>query len=178
MEPETQELPVKRVPGRPKKEVEDWSMNDKAIEAGHVRDPQDAPPASGVNVSLEQFQMMMTFIAQELRKPVVDPIKEQQRQRMKEHNKVMRKDALEVLLNRFRGCNHMQLPGGAYTGCCCVAWGTQSDGKVRGVCQHCNTLFSPVREECLHQEIWEMYQHLRRLPTHPSGNVSYTFQQA
>lgn len=136
------------------------------------------PKPEQISMSHEQYQTLISTLIAEARKPVIDPIKEKQALRMKEHNKALAKDNYNVLINRFRGCNHMQSPGSILTGCCCVAWATQSDGHVRGVCQHCNTLFSPLRDECLSEEIHQMYNVLRRLPTHPGGQVSYTFQQA
>lgn len=131
-----------------------------------------------VVMSKNQFETFIKTMATELRKPPHDEIKAQQQKRMKEHNRAMQKDNREMLLNRFRSCNHMQLPGSIMTGCAAIAWATQSDGKVRGTCQHCGTFFSPVKEECLHEEIWEAYKFLIRIPTHPAGNVNMTFQHA
>jgi hypothetical protein len=88
------------------------------------------------------------------------------------------RDQQKMLAARFESCNHMQLPGSVMTGCSCIAWATQSDGKKRGTCQHCGTVFSSVREECASQEIWEAYKMLVRLPTHPTGNINTVFQSA
>ncbi len=40
----------------------------------------------------------------------------------------------------------------------CVAWMQNSDGVVRGVCQHCNKLFSPESDP-------EEYERMRRVAT-------------
>lgn len=131
-----------------------------------------------ISMSPDQLQTLISTLINEARKPIVDPMKEQQKLRMKEHNKRGIEDNRKVRLNRFRSCSHMQRPGSILTGCSAVAWATQSDGVVRGVCQHCNTLFSPRQNECLDEEVWKQYEHLKRIPTHPAGNVSYTFQNA
>lgn len=136
------------------------------------------PKPDQVSMSPDQLQTLITTLIHEARKPVIDPLKEKQKARAKEHYTAMVKDQHDLKVRQFQNCNHMQAPGSILTGCACIGWATQSDGKVRGVCQHCNTLFSPVREECLSEEVFQAYGHLRRLPTHPGGNVAYTFQQA
>ncbi len=143
-----------------------------------ITQPQVEAPSGNVNITLDQFQMMMQMIVAESRKPVRDEMKESQKKRMQDSNRNSIRDKNAFLLDKFRSCSHMQRPGSILTGCSAVAWATQSDAKVRGTCQHCGTLFSPVREECLHQEIWEAYKHLIRIPTHPAGNVNYDFQHA
>lgn len=148
-------------------------------EVEEKRGPGRPPKESGqVSMSPEQLQTLISTLVAEARKPLIDPIKEQQKARMKEHNRKGIEDNKNVRLNRFRNCSHMQRPGSILTGCSAVAWATQSDGIVRGVCQHCNTLFSPREDECLDKEIHAAYKHLLRIPTHPAGNVSYTFQNA
>ena len=127
-----------------------------------------------VMVPIENVQAMLQALLAESRKPVIDPIKEQQKARMKEHNRALQKDAHQIKINRFQNCTHMQRPGSILTGCSAIAWATQSDGVVRGFCQHCQTLFSPVAGECASKEIHESYNSWRRVPTHPSGNVVYT----
>lgn len=151
---ETEE--VKRGPGRPPKE----------------------PTPSGTMVPIEQVSAMMQMLIAESRKPVIDPIKENQKARMKEHNKRGLDDARQVKINKFNNCSHMQRPGSILTGCSAVAWATQSDGITRGHCQHCGTFFSPKKDECLSEEIWAAYKHMIRIPTHPAGNINYTFQNA
>lgn len=160
MEPETQELPQPRM--QPRSQVK----------------PEPQPAPGNVNLSLEQFQMLMSTIAAEFRKPVVDEMKAKQQKRMKDQNRSAIKDKNEFLMAKFRNCSHMQRPGSILTGCSAVAWATQSDGRVRGTCQHCGTLFSPVKDECLHAEIAEAYKQLIRIPTHPAGNVNFDWQHA
>jgi hypothetical protein len=124
-----------------------------------------------VNITLEQFQLLMSTLISESRKPVHDPMKEKQKARMREHNQEAIRNKKEYLLRKFHSCNHMQL--GPYAGCCAIAWAQQSDGRVRGACQHCGTFFSPVADECLSPEIHEAYKHLIRIQTHPAGNLAY-----
>jgi hypothetical protein len=140
--------------------------------------PPNPKPVEPVTIPIEQVQAMMQMLIAESRKPVRDPIKEQQTARMKEHNRQGLKDQRDMKIAKFQNCNHMQRPGSILTGCSAIAWATQSDGITRGFCQHCGTGFSPRKEECISQEIWEAYKHLIRIPTHPAGNVSYTFQNA
>src|SRR5260221_819899 len=143
-----------------------------------ITQPPVEAPSGNVNITLDQFQMMMQMIVAESRKPVRDEMKESQKKRMQDSNRNSIRDKNAFLLDKFLSCSHMQRPGSILTDCSAVAWATQSDAKDRGTCQHCGTLFSPVREECLHQEIWEAYKHLIRIPTHPAGNVNYDFQHA
>jgi hypothetical protein len=169
MEPETQELPQPRLP-----------QARRAIEPKPAPEaqPEPAPPPGNVTMTVEQFQMLMMTMATELRKPVRDEMKENQKKRMQAQNRSAIKDKNEFLLAKFRNCSHMQRPGSILTGCSAVAWATQSDGRVRGTCQHCGTLFSPIKEECLHPEMHEAYKQLIRIPTHPAGNVNFDWQHA
>lgn len=144
------------------------------------KEPEEKPEKEPERVSLTaaQFQQIMEAVVKEARKPVVDDITLARRKRTREQNQLLALDQREVLINRFRSCNHMQMPGSVMTGCSCIAWATQSDGKKRGTCQHCGTIFSPVREECLSDEIWQSYSMYVRLPTHPAGNINSIFQSA
>lgn len=139
-------------------------------------EPEEKPVEKELNISIttNQFQQLV----RELRKPVVDEITLARRKRTREHNQLLERDQREMLINRFHNCNHMQMPGSVMTGCSCIAWATQSDGRKRGCCQHCGTIFSPLREECLSDEIWHAYSMLVRLPTHPAGNINSIFQSA
>lgn len=126
----------------------------------------------------EQFRDLLSSVILEARRPVLDEKKVNQQKRMREHNRMIMRDQRKMLAARFNGCNHMQLPGSVMSGCSCIAWATQSDGKRRGTCQHCGTIFSSERSECASQEIWEAYRMLVRLPTHPAGNINQVFQAA
>lgn len=125
--------------------------------------------ATGVNLTLDQFQTLMQTLIAESRKPVIDPLQVSQKQRMKESNRIGIENKRKHQLAKFRMCNHMQR--GPYAGCCAVAWAMQSDGIVRGPCQNCGTFFSPKLEECIDPEVHEMYKHLIRIQTHPAGAV-------
>lgn len=155
---------------------------DKPHDPAKPKDPDERPePNEGVaaapsmvTFSIAQFQMLVD----NLRKPIIDPMKEERTKRMREHNQRLRKDQRKMLVSRFYSCNHMQLPGSVLSGCAVIAWGTQSDGVKRGTCMHCGTIFSPHRQECASQEIWEAYATLVRIPTHPGGNFHSIFQSA
>jgi hypothetical protein len=137
---------------------------------------EDEPPAAARSVSMtrDQFERFV----QEMRKPVRDERAIARQQRTREHNRQLALDNIRVRIDRFHSCNHMQSPGSVMTGCSCIAWATQSDGKKRGTCQHCGTVFSAERSECLSKEIWEAYKMLVRLPTHPAGNINLTSTSA
>lgn len=140
--------------------------------------PKETIVAQPLSMTPEQFESLLARVISETRKPVIDEMKVAQQKRTREHNRQMQKDNRQMQLNRFYNCNHMQLPGSVMSGCAAIAWATQSDGKRRGVCQHCGTLFSPERSECVSDEIWQAYKMLVRLPTHPSGNINNVFQSA
>lgn len=139
---------------------------------------KEEPEHAHVTMTAAQFQQIMLSVIAEARKPVKDERAVARVQRMREHNQMLQRDQKQMLIARFRSCNHMQAPGSVMTGCAAIAWATQSDGKKRGTCQHCLTVFSPVREECLSDEIWQAYPMLVRLPTHPAGNLNTVFQSA
>jgi hypothetical protein len=143
------------------------------------KEPEPEPqPSARVAFTAGEFQQVIQAVIKEARKPVVDERTLARQKRTREHNQMLARDQREMLINRFRSCNHMQMPGSVMTGCASIAWATQSDGKRRGTCQHCGTVFSPVREECLSEEIWKAYSMLVRLPTHPAGNINNIFQSA
>lgn len=145
-------------------------------------EPEEKPDKEekelSVSMTASQFQQIMEAVIKEARKPVVDEMTRSRQKRTREHNQMLGRDQREMLVNRFRNCNHMQLPGSVLSGCSAIAWATQSDGRKRGTCQHCGTIFSPLKEECLHPEIWQAYSMLVRLPTHPAGNMNTIFQSA
>lgn len=142
--------------------------------------PKEEPvqPDNQGMIPAEQVMAMMKVLMEEARKPVRDPIKENQAKRMKEHNKQGLEDQRKLKIAKFQNCSHMQRPGSILTGCSAIAWATQSDGKIRGHCQHCGTIFSPVKNECISEEIWEAYKYMIRIPTHPAGDLAYTSQHA
>lgn len=171
---EMDEEAVLRQPPHPeKREPEPEEKPDKEEEPEEKPDEQER-----VSLTAAQFQQIMQAVVKEARKPVVDDITLARRKRTREQNQLLAVDQREMLINRFHNCNHMQMPGSVMTGCSCIAWATQSDGRKRGTCQHCGTIFSPIREECLSEEIWRAYSMLVRLPTHPAGNINNVFQSA
>lgn len=167
-EPEPKSSP----PHRPPREPDE----DEEKEKKPKKEEEQEPPESAKTVSMSEAQFLM--LVQELRKQPVNPQLESRRRRTREHNQRLMRDAEKMLQARFFGCNHMQLPGSVMTGCSAIAWGTQSDGIKRGICQHCGTVFSPTRSECASQEIFEAYRMMVRMPTHPAGNINSVFQSA
>jgi hypothetical protein len=152
---------------------------EKEKEPSEPSPPKKAPepPAeAGLMFSAADFKELISTVIAEARKPVRDERALARLKRMRDHNRSMQKDNRAMLFARFQNCNHMQLPGSVMTGCSCIAWATQSDQKKRGVCQHCGTIFSSERKECLNDEIYDSYKMLVRLPTHPAGNFNVIFQ--
>lgn len=165
-------------PIHPKKEKEP-EPEEKPDKEKEPEEPKEEPEhATSVTMTAAQFREIMETVVKEARKPVVDEMVVARRKRTREHNQQLAKDQRTMLIQRFRNCNHMHMPGSVMTGCAAIAWATQSDGKRRGTCQHCGTIFSPVKEECLADEIWQSYSQLVRLPTHPAGNVNNIFMSA
>ncbi|PWT73643.1 MAG: hypothetical protein C5B60_07930 [Chloroflexi bacterium] len=148
---------------------------EEPVEPDKEKEPEHATVVSMTSV---QFQQMIQAVIAESRKPVVDEKKLAQQVRMREHNRMLASDQRKMLITRFYSCNHMQLPGSVMTGCSAIAWANQSDGKRRGTCMHCGTIFSSERSECISDEIWQAYKMLVRLPTHPAGNIETVFQSA
>jgi hypothetical protein len=163
-------------PDSPTHPEEPHKPGDKDKNQDKDKEEEEPQPQAAKNVSMTEAQFLM--LVQELRKPTVNPQLEARRKRTREHNRALMKDSSKMLQSRFLGCNHMQFPGSVMTGCSVIAWGTQSDHKMRGICQHCGTIFSPVRSECASQEIFEAYPMLVRMPTHPGGNINTVFQSA
>ena len=164
-------------PTRPvKPEPEPEEKPDKEDEPEEK--PDDKEERARVSMTAGEFQQVIQAVIKEARKPVLDERTVARQKRTREHNQMLQRDQRDMLVNRFRNCNHMQMPGSVMTGCAAIAWATQSDGRKSGTCQHCGTIFSPEREECLSDEIWRAYSMLVRLPTHPAGNINSIFQSA
>jgi hypothetical protein len=142
------------------------------------KEPEETPASKIVQMTAGEFQQVIQAVIKEARRPVIDERTISRQKRTREHNQMLREDQRNMLIQRFRSCNHMQMPGSVMSGCAAIAWATQSDGRKRGTCQHCGTIFSPLQEECLTDEIWQAYAMLVRLPTHPAGNINHVFQAA
>lgn len=172
-DPESKPRPGEKEKPEPREPKEPKEPNHKTPEPSREKEP-DEETKNVVAMTESQFFQLVT----ELRKPVINPQLESRRKRTREHNRALMRDQVKMVRNRFLGCNHMQLPGSVMTGCSVIAWATQSDGRKRGICQHCGTIFSSVRSECASQEIFDAYPMLVRLPTHPAGNINSVFQSA
>lgn len=142
------------------------------------KEEPEKEPAGQMAAMMAKFEQALDTAISAARRPVINEQEERQKRRMKEHMRQLAKDEAVLSQNKFRMCSHMQYPGSVMTGCSVIAWATQSDGVRRGTCMHCGTIFSPKREECQSDEIWEAYRTLVRIPTHPGGNVNSVFQNA
>lgn len=140
--------------------------------------PGKREPQRTVSMTSAQFEDLMRAVIGEARKPVTNEQVEARKRKWRERNIRLLKGQRQLLLSRFRGCNHMQFPGSVMTGCSAIAWATQSDGHKRGICMHCGTVFSSERTECVSEEVWQAYPNLVRTPTHPGGNINTVFQSA
>ena len=134
-----------------------------------------APQSGNITVPMEFFSQLiqtlstsMKQIVEEIRKPPHDPIREAQMERARKTKEQAEKFYWEAMCSRAENCTHQREDMTS-----AVAWAQQSDGKIRGTCQHCQTLFSPVREECVSQKVFEMYPDLRRIPTQRGSGVLY-----
>lgn len=169
----TQDFKAKASPEEPDEKKQDEEEEEEGEE--EEEKPKGGQSAAGVvSMTERQFAMLVT----ELRKPQINPQLELRKKRTQEHNRALMRDQHKLMNARFLGCNHMQHPGSVLTGCSVIAWATQSDGRKRGICMHCSTIFSSVRSECASQEIFEAYPMLVRMPTHPGGNINTVFQTA
>lgn len=162
-----QQPPQPSQPGQPKPRGE-----------GEEPETEEEKQTRTVQMTSAQFETLIKAVIGEARKPVTDEQMLARKKKWRDRNVALMRSQRLVKLNSFRNCNHMQFPGSVLTGCSVVAWATQSDHKRRGVCQHCGTIFSSVREECLSEEIFDAYKMLIRMPTHPGGNINTIFQSA
>jgi hypothetical protein len=168
------ETPQRTPPQPPHKPPEEPHPPKKPGEPDEPPDNDEATKNVVHAMTAEQFHALLRAV----RQPVVDERRERRQKMWQERNRQEMKESVEMQVRRFRGCNHMQLPGSVLTGCSRIAWATQSDNKRRGPCQRCGTIFSPVREECISDEIWKAYATMIRIPTHPAGHTNFIFQTA
>ena len=120
-------------------------------------------------------------VVDNIRKPVIDPVKEAQHERARRTKEQSEKSFWEQARNRAQNCTHLREDMSS-----AIAWAEQSDvyadypdlceakkitgaaqqtRLMRGTCQHCQTLFSPRREECVSDFVYENYSAMRRIPT-------------
>ncbi len=109
-----------------------------------------ARPANVVMSPDALKDIVATAIA-EARKPYVDPQVEARKQRERQQRIDDIKMMEEAKQTRVKMCNHLREDGTS-----AIAWIRNSDRIVRGVCQHCNGLFTPEHED---------YVRLLRIPT-------------
>lgn len=184
------------------KKSDDYKQTATAVAEPEPRMAVPDVPANGteqnITVPLNFFtQLVATLqqgfkqIAEDIRKPPIDPVKEAQAKRAKETKEFSEKQTWELLRSRALTCNHVRSDMTS-----AVAWAEQSDTYgnypdlceqlgitnspammnhiVRGACQHCQTLFSPRREECVSEEVFKMYREMRRIPVDKAaGGVMY-----
>jgi hypothetical protein len=128
-----------------------------------------------ISMSPAAFEKMMEnllrTIVSEIRKPPVDPVKEAQKAREKETKEKANKEMWERKLAKFLACKHEREDG-----TCVVGWATQSDGKARGYCPHCDTLIGPELADLFPEraeEIRALVADIRRRPTGRKESVRY-----
>lgn len=121
----------------------------------------DLPDTPMPQLSMKDFMRFLLVVVQEARKPVIDPMKERQKERARATLKQAQEDYWKQLKAKERSCSHLRSDGS-----CCIFWAEQSDGVVRGVCCHCDSVFAPGHER---------YSELRRMPTGPQNDVKYVY---
>jgi hypothetical protein len=111
---------------------------------------------------------MLKTVVEEIRRGPIDPIKEKQKERAHAEKNRAETAFWEQVKNREANCSHAREDLTS-----CIAWMPNSDGHIRGTCQHCFTVFSPIREECISEEVWKKYKDLRKIPTQRGTAVVY-----
>jgi len=158
----------------PVKSQEQVNGVSKVAEVPQSLDQTVAVPVGFLAELMANFNKMhedsLKAILAEMRKPVVDPIKEAQQQRAAQSKQQAEDAYWSGMIFKAENCpsSHLREDGSS-----AIAWATQSDGKIRGVCQHCNTLFSPTRKECVSEAVWKAYGELRRIPSSRGNSVMY-----
>jgi hypothetical protein len=123
----------------------------------------------------------MREIADNLRRPPIDPVKEAQHARAQKAKENAEASYWKQAVGRSENCTHLREDMSS-----AIAWAEQSDTYAdypdlcerlkitgtnqmvritRGTCQHCQTLFSPRREECVSDNIHQRYNEFRRIRT-------------
>jgi hypothetical protein len=135
--------------------------------------------AATVAVPADFFTKLLTTFAEKMNEGIrervkaarevpIDPIKEAQKIRAAKTKKEAEEGYWRQLVSRFEQCNHLREDL-----TCCVSWAIQSDGKQRGYCSHCGVVFSPVRNECASQAIFDKYKEIIRIPCSKGSSVNY-----
>jgi hypothetical protein len=121
-----------------------------------------------MNESQVMFAEKLAQAIEVARKPPVSEFHEKQQARAHEAKLQAQKAYWEGQILRAENCSHQREDQSS-----AIAWARQSDGVTRGICQHCPALFSPRREECLTEEIWQQYKEKLRIPTQRGNSVVY-----
>jgi hypothetical protein len=130
-------------------------------------------------VPVEFFSQMLAMFAEKMNEGIresikaarevpIDPIKEAQKARAAKTKKDAEEAHWSQLQARFLQCSHLRDDGSS-----CICWAMQSDNVQRGYCPHCYCVFSPLRQECSSQEVFEKYKDVVRLPTRTGNSVLY-----
>jgi hypothetical protein len=144
-----------------------------------IPNPTPSLTSTTANVPVEFFQQMLTLFAAKMNEGIresikaarevpIDPIKEAQKARAAQTKKDAEEAHWSQLQARFLQCSHLRGDGSS-----CICWATQSDQVRRGYCPHCYCVFSPLRQECSSQEVFDMYKTVVRLPTRTQDSVLY-----
>ncbi len=111
-----------------------------------------------VQITQSALADLLKTAIEEAKKPFNDP----ELQRRKERDRARIRKERELAEANIKAvqdaCTHLRTDNTS-----CVAWMQNSDGIVRGVCQHCNKLFVP--------EMGDEYVRMRRVPTMSPGVI-------
>lgn len=107
-----------------------------------------------------QHQEAMRLLVSEIKKPLVDPVREAQKAREQEMKVRNLKEYWAKKEAKKRNCLHSRQDG-----TCVIAWATQSDGVRRGYCPNCDSTFTP--------EDGDLYITQARRPTGLMESVRY-----
>ncbi len=121
-----------------------------------------------MNESNVMFVQKLNEAVEAARKPPYDPVKEKQKERAIVAKKTAEDGYWAAAKDRAHNCTHMRNDLTS-----AIAWARQSDGVTRGPCMHCGTLFSPIRGECVSQEIFDSYKERIRIPSSRADSVVY-----
>ena len=144
-------------------------------------EPTETTEPTNVAVPVDFFTKLLATFADKMNEGIresvkaarevpIDPIKQAQKERAAITKKNAEEGYWKNLISRAENCpgNHRRSNMTS-----AIAWAKQSDNATRGVCQHCFTIFSPYRNECCSDAVYEQYKELVRVPTNTTDSVNY-----
>ena len=117
--------------------------------------PEQKDPT--VTIGADQLKDILTTVITEAKKPHVDVELQARKARDRERLRAERAANEEARKERESRCPHLREDGTST-----IAWHTNSDNVMRGVCQRCNILLQPGHPD---------YMRMARVPTRGSGIV-------